>query len=332
MELVIAREGERMDLLPPEAFSKHRENLRVRLGDAAFEKRLAREQTLNPANGTPIALGMKIFTHNCIYAFITATLTLSGKYSKARNNCNHPILQEHAFTGNKLPQGRSLRILQLSDLHLDTNPELVHAWVEIIRDLEYDLAVITGDFLNAYQLPSQALMGKLRNLISHLHAPIFGILGNHDVMMLVPTMEALGVRMLLNESISISLHGLKLLITGLDDPHQFRSDDLQHATWDQDPKRIKPDFALMLNHAPTLIPEVASMGYDLMLSGHTHGGQLCTLGGVPLLRNGRYPREYLSGRWSHGSLQGYTSPGSGTGRLHFRLNCPPEITLHTIQG
>jgi predicted MPP superfamily phosphohydrolase len=68
-----------------------------------------------------------------------------------------------------------------------------------------------------------------------------------------------------------------------------------------------------------------------MLSGHTHGGQLCLPGGIPIKLEARLPRSMGRGAWRYAEMAGYTSVGAGTSLLPVRLNCPPEITLHTLR-
>jgi hypothetical protein len=75
----------------------------------------------------------------------------------------------------------------------------------------------------------------------------------------------------------------------------------------------------------------AHADYDLMLCGHTHGGQICLPGGVPLLTDADSPRSIARGAWRYHGMIGYTSVGAGTSIVDVRLNCPPEITLHRLR-
>ena len=70
---------------------------------------------------------------------------------------------------------------------------------------------------------------------------------------------------------------------------------------------------------------------DLTLSGHTHGGQLCLPGGLPVMLEAKLPRAFGAGAWRHGAMAGYTSVGCGCSLMAVRLNCPPEITLHRLE-
>ena len=68
-----------------------------------------------------------------------------------------------------------------------------------------------------------------------------------------------------------------------------------------------------------------------MLSGHTHGGQICLPGPIPITVDARLPRRFGAGAWRYGKMQGYTSVGVGTSIAPVRLNCPPEITIHELR-
>ena len=114
---------------------------------------------------------------------------------------------------------------------------------------------------------------------------------------------------------------------GVDDAHFYRADDIGRGR-DADPGRrvLDPAVAYAGN-----LPEAAAAGFDLMLSGHTHGGQLCLPGGIPIKLEARLPRSMGAGAWRYAEMAGYTSVGAGTSLLPVRLNCPPEITLHTLR-
>jgi predicted MPP superfamily phosphohydrolase len=118
-----------------------------------------------------------------------------------------------------------------------------------------------------------------------------------------------------------------LWLAGVDDAHFFRLDNIEKAA-----TPIPEDgFAILLSHTPEVFRQAAHAGFDLMLSGHTHGGQICLPGGFPVTRGGRVPRRVVGGAWRHHAMCGYTSTGAGVSVVPLRLNCPPEITLHTLR-
>jgi hypothetical protein len=86
-----------------------------------------------------------------------------------------------------------------------------------------------------------------------------------------------------------------------------------------------------LAHSPEPYRLAAHAGFDLMLSGHTHGGQICLPGGIALMTNADCPRRFCKGAWRYHTMQGYTSVGSGSSVVGVRFNCPPEMTLHQLR-
>ena len=135
------------------------------------------------------------------------------------------------------------------------------------------------------------------------------------------------IRMLFNEQEPITRDGATIHLAGIDDAHFYRTDDIPRAA-----TAIPSDaFSVLLAHTPESYREAAASGFDLMLSGHTHGGQLCLPGGVAIKLEARLPRRMGRGAWRFGELAGYTSAGAGTSLAPVRLNCPAEITLHMLR-
>ena len=220
------------------------------------------------------------------------------------------------------------RILQLSDLHLDLRTGVMPRLLDAIASVNYDLAVITGDFRNSTSGDFEESLRETSRVLEALKPPIYGILGNHDFVEMVPRLEDIGLSVLLNETATIVHDGARLLLAGIDDPHFYKTHDLLKVGGTPP----SPDlFRVLLSHSPETFDE-ASIHFDLMLSGHTHGGQICLPGGVPIIRNGHCPKRMLSGAWRHKTLLGYTSRGTGCCGVAARFFCPPEITVHTLRA
>jgi predicted MPP superfamily phosphohydrolase len=151
-------------------------------------------------------------------------------------------------------------------------------------------------------------------------------LGNHDSILMVPELESMGIRVLLNESVAIRRAQAAIHLAGIDDAHYYRADDIPQA------RCAIPSGAvsILLSHTPEIFRQAAQAGFDVLLCGHTHGGQVCLPGGIPLTIDSDCPRRLAAGPWRHGAMQGYTSRGTGTSIVEVRLNCPPEITLHRL--
>ncbi|HXH72651.1 MAG TPA: metallophosphoesterase, partial [Mariprofundaceae bacterium] len=219
-------------------------------------------------------------------------------------------------------------ILQLSDLHLDMHDAIRESLLTRVRGLEYDLCVLTGDFRARTYGSYDAVLAGMAELKAELQGEVIGILGNHDFIEMVPGLEALGIRMLLNESVAIAHGGAELFVAGIDDPHYYQVDNLQKAAASIPPQAT----AILLSHSPEVYRQAAHSGFALMLCGHTHGGQICLPGGFALTYNIKAPRRLGKGAWRHQDMRGYTSVGCGSCVVDARFNCPPEITLHTLRS
>lgn len=217
-------------------------------------------------------------------------------------------------------------LLQLSDLHFDLETGVFEKLEQVLPTLEYDAVVITGDYRNCTRADYSHCLEWMRRLMCLLRQPAFGILGNHDFIEMVPPLEKLGLRMLLNEHVLLRRGKARVLIAGIDDPHYYQTHNLKAAG----AGAAHPDLLrVLLSHSPETYKEAAPY-FDLLLCGHTHGGQLCLPGQIPLVRNGRCPRALIAGAWHHQTLQGYTARGTGCCGVPARSFCPPEVTLHRL--
>ena len=156
---------------------------------------------------------------------------------------------------------------------------------------------------------------------------MYGVLGNHDTIRMVPDLEDMGIRMLQNECEPISRGKDRIFLAGIDDAHYFRVDNIEKAA----ASILHEGFSILLSHTPEIYRQAAHAGFDLLLSGHTHGGQICLPGGIPITLDSVLPRYMGSGAWTYHGMAGYTSVGAGSSVVAVRINCPPEITLHHLQ-
>ncbi len=234
-----------------------------------------------------------------------------------------------AFTG--------FRIVQISDIHFDeyTEPHFVREIVQRVNELVPDLLLLTGDFVSYGPLPLSFGAGaafRCAEVLRGLTCPQrFAVMGNHDTAVGVPiVIEALSqvhIPTLLNNYVPIEREGQRLWLCGVADPASSKP-DLYYAI----PPR--PDGpVILMSHAPDFADEVVfhPRGHvvDLMISGHTHGGQVrLPLIGATVLPSGG--RKYVEGLFRLQRMQLYVNRGLGTTGLPFRLNCPPEITIFTL--
>jgi len=164
-------------------------------------------------------------------------------------------------------------------------------------------------------------------MLKAVEVPRYAILGNHDSLAKVPVLEAAGIQFLLNEHAVLRRGDAALYLVGIDDPSFYKSHNFEHAL------AAVPDDAckVLLSHSPETYPAAQQFGFDFLMAGHTHGGQICLPGGRVLVHDRSAPRHVLSGVWREGPLQGYTSRGTGASGLPVRLNCMPEVTLHVLR-
>jgi predicted MPP superfamily phosphohydrolase len=227
-----------------------------------------------------------------------------------------------------LPAGLAgFTIAQISDVHVGPiiGTDRLARVVEQVNGLKPDLVVITGDLVDQDAELFQAMSGPLARLRARLG--VFAVTGNHeflsDVTAAVKHASAASITFLRNEK-RVLEHGL--LLYGVDDPTGQR---MGFAV--PDPTQVigpeaKQAPAILLYHRPVGLERVAPLGIDLMLSGHTHRGQLWPLTYISRLI---FPRQY--GLYRHGRGQLFVSRGIGTWGPPMRVAAPPEVVLITLR-
>jgi hypothetical protein len=195
--------------------------------------------------------------------------------------------------------------------------------------VDADLCVVGGDVRMEMYGPMAPALRHLKRLLTHVRAAdgIYGVLGNHDCIEMLPEFEAAGVSMLVNEAREIGRGGASFWLVGVDDPHYYRCHDLERAFRDTPAAA----FTVFVAHSPELYREAARYGARLYLCGHTHGGQICLPGIGPLFTHSSAPRFTAAGLWSHAGMTGYTSRGAGASGGPVRFNCPGEVVLITLR-
>lgn len=302
-----------------------------------LEKRLGR---------TLLAQRMKIQTHHVARLFgsgkvwfhlehirslhraIRNLLKAVGLYRRGHRNALAIRINDQELSCPDLPETfDGFRLLHISDIHIDGNPELIDILIQRIEPLNYDACVLTGDFREGTFEDYETPANRMVELRRHIKTETYAILGNHDCIEMVPALEEGGIQMLLNEHTVLERNSSTICLAGVDDPHYYETDNLDKAL-----EGVPEDgFTILLAHSPEICRKAAFAGVDLYLCGHTHAGQICLPGGRPLLINSKCPRECHSGLWNFEEMTGYTSRGAGTSSVDVRFNCPPEITVHTLR-
>ena len=260
-----------------------------------------------------------------IHSLIRNALKLGGIFWRGQRNAERIQVRHNYILCQRLPRPfNGFTLLHISDLHVDMNAGAMRRLEQLLPDLKYDMCVITGDYRGATFGPFDDALEGMKRLRSHLGKTVYGVLGNHDTIRMVPGFEDMGIRILLNECEPISRGGASIYLAGIDDAHYYRVDNIEKAA-----SNIPPDaFSILLSHTPEVYRHAAHAGFDLLLSGHTHGGQICLPGSIPITLSSVLPRRFGSGAWRYHDMVGYTSVGVGSSIVAVRINCLPEITLH----
>ena len=262
------------------------------------------------------------------HAIIRFCLMVTGLYGRGRRNAAHLQLKNNIISSSKIPSAfDGFTILQLSDLHVEMSVDAIARLESLLPNLEYDICVLTGDYRAHTFGPYETALAGMARLCSRITGPIYGVLGNHDTIRMLPGLEQMGVKMLLNEFVVIARDNNHLHLAGIDDAHFYRADNIEKAASELPPE----EFSILLSHTPEIYQQAAHAEFDVLLSGHTHGGQICLPGRIPITLDSVLPRHMGSGSWKYHDMQGYTAVGVGSSVVFARFNCPPEITLHRLR-
>jgi predicted MPP superfamily phosphohydrolase len=236
---------------------------------------------------------------------------------------------ERSSVASPLPGGR-IRVVQVSDLHLSSFNHYFKSVANTVAGLEPDLIVLTGDYLEE----ERNIRGVL-SFLKELHAPhgIYAVQGNWEYWSrlegenLRRHFAGAGVNLLINERADLEVRGRALSIYGMDYPSA--TDSLLRLQQNIDPRR----FNLLLSHVPAFAHEQLSEHINLVLSGHTHGGQI-RLPYLPPFYLPRYSGRFVAGFYqvSEHQVPLYVSRGVGTSVLPLRFLCRPEIGLFEVGG
>lgn len=234
-------------------------------------------------------------------------------------------VQEVNLPMEKVAPGRELRIVHLSDLHIRSFHDYYRRVAETVNALGPELILLTGDYLER----SRNIRGVQR-FLRLLKAPrgIFAVQGNWEYWARVEGenlrrhFAGAGAALLINERRDLELQGVPLSLLGLDYPSP--ADSLVHLQQAADPTRLN----LLLSHVPAFAHELLDGRIDLILCGHTHGGQV-RIPFVPPFYLPRFSGAFVAGHYRVGPTATplYVTRGVGTSVVPVRFLCRPEITL-----
>jgi len=237
------------------------------------------------------------------------------------------LREQNLVIPNLSPELDGLRLVQLTDIHLSpflSRAELQRA-VDMANETRAHIALVTGDLITTFRDPLDDCLNILAQL--RAEAGIFGCMGNHEI---YANAEAYveregarrGMRFLRSAAAPLRFGKAVLNLAGVD-YQRFRRRYLEGAE-----KLLAPGaLNVLLSHNPDVFPVAARQGYDLTISGHTHGGQIRVELLSEDLNPGRFYTPYVDGVYRRGPSSIFVSRGIGTIALPARLGAPPEVSL-----
>lgn len=277
--------------------------------------------------------------------FLTlSAASVGGLALYSGETARHEIsVEEYSIPLARVPDAfRGMRIAQISDIHYlqYTESYFVRDIVDHVNRLKPDMVLMTGDFVTYGPSPFSGESERVfalrhapecASILSAIQCPLrYASLGNHDEEVNGPAIAGIlqehGLPCLVNTAVPLERDGKRLWVVGLGSVSKQ----------DSKPDQAIPGSAIrdkeamiVLAHEPDILPEIAKYNADLMLSGHTHGGQVR----IPFMRPmflPEYGRIYIEGWFQHGPTHLYVNRGIGTIAAPVRFNCPPEITVFTL--
>ncbi len=232
---------------------------------------------------------------------------------------------------NLPPQLEGLTISMISDIHsgLYMTEEDMLKYAGVVNELGAEMIFIPGDFVtstNSEMIPFVKAFAGLKSKYG-----TYTCLGNHDFFAdpdyITGELRRTGMKVLRNETEELDINGARLILSGVDDGRHANFAKVAYEAASLNTTKI------LLCHKPYLFERAVAGGFDLMLSGHTHGGQIVLVDVLGFkLTPAALASPYISGKYKLGNSLMYVSRGIGTIGLPIRVNCPPEITLFTLRN
>ena len=246
---------------------------------------------------------------------------------------NNLQVEELIIKIENLPQSfNGTRIVHLTDFHSRYFGNREKKVLQIVDSLEPDFVFITGDFIDYTTENLESCQKFWRVLGEKYEDKIFGVMGNHEYWnpnssSLEQLLNDSGIVILNNENKKITGSDDYIYLIGVDDP-DTGYDNLARAIKNIDEENTPK---ILLAHSPEIIEDIDEKDINLILVGHTHGGQIK----IPFIRPIWVPTKY-HGKYAHGLFKIndsylYVNRGIGIGKLPIRFNCPPEITLIKLE-
>lgn len=276
----------------------------------------------------------KITKKKSLYVFIVTVLLIFFFYFQN----NSIVTSTYIIKSDKLPNNfNGYKIVQLSDLHSKSFGNNQSDLVKKVKKVQPDLIVFTGDLIDSdkyEEKPSLVLMERLVQI-----APVYYVTGNHEwwsgkFNTLEEKLKSIGVQVLRNTAKEIAIGTEKIQLIGIDDPANVDESYAEGAKMEENiTNSIKgineeTNYQILLSHRPERFSLYSEFGFDVVFSGHAHGGQfrIPFVGGLIAPDQGIFPK-YTSGKYKSDNTTMIVNRGLGNSIIPFRIFNRPEIVV-----
>lgn len=258
------------------------------------------------------------------YAYFIEPNSLKTKKQVFKLDCLGSDISSHKF-------------VQISDLHFTekTNEARINKIYQAVKKLNPEIVFITGDFVSNESGigPATELVGKLAK-----DFPVYAVFGNwdywalnYDINRIENELERVGAEVLIDESVEVKVGEDMINIIGVKDPYTSGSSE-KGLRWVMDNMDKNKNCKILLAHSPDIIKSASELNIDLVLVGHTHGGQI----NIPFITSRFIPvkpegKGYIKGLYTVNQTLLYVNRGLGMSISPFRFLAPPEITLISLE-
>lgn len=248
-----------------------------------------------------------------------------------------PLIQTLELPLPRLPaELEGVRIAHITDLHVRRTTARHRRLMRELAQTPIDLACYTGDYMTrpGDEGAAEQVMRRVMDAASPRLGG-FGVFGNHDTAEMVCSLAGRSMRWLINDA--VQLETLPIQVWGLSRERYRAFDAAAMAARIAALDRPEEDglastpFRLMLSHHPHTLIHAADLDADLMLAGHSHGGQCRLPGGWALANSSRLPRHLTAGRWRYRGTEALVSRGLGEVHLPLRLFCPAHVPIYVLR-
>ncbi len=269
-----------------------------------------------------------------VLVFILISLIVWIAFENKNLETNHYIIE----SGNLPESFESFKIAQISDLHNTQIGKDNKKLVSKLKAVDPDIIVVTGDLIDSRNTKMDVAVNLMEEAVKI--APCYFVSGNHEGRMPVEydtlknELNKLDVTILENEHVTVDRNGEFITIAGIKDP-VFYADLERPDLTEKSLNDVKPDdsFTVLLSHRPELFEMYVQHNFDLVFTGHAHGGQFRVpfVGGLFAPHQGKFP-EYDSGIFKESDTSMLVSRGVGNSLFPFRVNNRPEIIVAKLKS